>query len=116
MSFSFNFHARSAASAKGKLAEVYAPAAIKLLVEQAIDALPWPAPAPYPVPGAGKADGLASVAGGQAGIARAVVSNVNAPAPQVFGVRVEVWGHMAERAEYAQVSEIQRFIVQPLLD
>lgn len=104
MSFHFSFTARSDYSARQQLHQVTAPAAVKALVEQALAAIKWPEPKPPE---------RVNVAGHS--LAGEVRSTAQRPAEvETFGVMVEAWGHIADSG--GGISEIQRFIVRPLVD
>lgn len=109
MSFNIQFAARSVYSARQKLAQAYAPALVKALVEKALDAMPLPAPAQRSPDGdSAKASPGSASAGSAAG--------GGAPAaPVFFGVFVEAWGHISDLGDMSTTS-IERFVVRPLFD
>lgn len=106
MSFRMSFTARSVASAKAKLEAEYAPAAVKAVIEKALDALP-PAAVP-PVNQEERASQTASH-----GSTSAVSSAKRKP--EFIGVLVECWGHIGDPGDHCR-SSIDRFVVQPLFD
>jgi hypothetical protein len=111
MSFSINFTARTRYEAQAKLSACHAPAAVKALIEKALDAMP--APRPQNLAAAGGASMQAGetrdVRVGGAGVSR----QAGATEPEIFGVVVECWGHIAEAGDSCR-SNIERFIVWPL--
>jgi hypothetical protein len=105
MSFSFNFTAGSVASARAKLANEYAPASVKALVELALAGIREPAPvAMVRTTEAAKASAAGCAQSGQ---------TVSALPPRFIGVMVEAWGHIDE---HGGTSMIQKFEVRPLFD
>jgi hypothetical protein len=117
MSFHFTFTARSSYSARQQLHEVHAPAAVKALVENALAAIAWPAlkpPEPLNAPGMVTAAGEARATRADGGMVAA--KQATRKEREVFGVLVEVWGHIAEGGGGNEPSEIQRFVVRPLFD
>lgn len=108
MSFYVQFFARDVAAARAKLAEAFAPAAVKAIVELAIAGIPHSA---TPTTGIGQQAGAAQVANG----ASEKVSTVNRapPAPVLRGILVETQGHIDESGNQ---SSIDHFRVRPFYD
>lgn len=105
MSFSFSFTAKTVADAHNKLAAAYAPLAVKLLVEKAIDAIP--SPPTQANAGSAKPPG---VVGAESG----AVSRSQPKPPELIGVFVEAWGHLAIPGDGNPTSQIQKFEVRGL--
>jgi hypothetical protein len=102
MSFNIHFTARSVQQARQKLHEVYAPGAVKALIEKALDALP--APQPASIMTAMPRDGVGDM-----------IAKAQPRPPQLIGVHVESCGHIAEAGDHGP-STIERFAVRPLFD
>jgi len=102
MSFNFSFSARTAYEARSKLHDQHAPAAVKALIEKALDAIPA---------SPSETDSAQSERSG--GLVGAISASSPAPKPSLIGVFVEVWGHIADAGSKG-TSEIPRFIVKPL--
>lgn len=100
LSFHFTFAARTIHEARSKLHGVYAPGAVKALVEKALEAV-----AELPQ----RPDECGFIGG------RTTTPSTQPPpnAPPLIGIFVEVWGHFADAGDRS-TSEIQRFIVKPL--
>jgi hypothetical protein len=100
MSFSFQFSAADKYDALRKLHDAYAPAAVKAVIEMALQGLPH-APAFRPSTStSGKAEAGAS-------------SSSSSRPPELRGVFVEAWGHIDEGT--CGESKIERLVVKPLL-
>lgn len=111
MSFHFTFTARDTWSARNKLREVYAPEAVKAVVELCIASL-RPPQQPLPVPGVqvfgAATDGAASSGEGVKGEPQTTSAQ-----PFFCGLLVEAWGHIDE---CGGKSSIDHFVFQPLFD
>jgi hypothetical protein len=97
MSFSISFAARSVDAAKEKLKDSDGPAAVKALIEKALDAIPV-LPPPPAIDGSSKDPGYI------------------APSwPTLLCVLVETCGHFADPGG-TEPSEIGKFVVRPIFD
>jgi hypothetical protein len=110
MSFHISFAARTVYEARSKLQLHHAPAAVKALIEKALDAIPAPKPEPPSLQASTGAGARADVHYVEAG---RTVAPQGRNEPAHFGVFVEVWGHIADAGD-GGTSEMQRFVVKPL--
>ena len=110
MSFSISFAARTIASARHKLSKENAPAAVKALIDKALDGLPQMLPL---APIRSHSDIRAQESSLAASGASPVHSSVEKPT--LFGVFVEASGHVANPEDgYAHSSATIK--VTPLFD
>jgi hypothetical protein len=109
MSFHISFAARTVYEARSKLQLHHAPAAVKALIEKALDAIP----APKPEPPSGQASTGVGEAREGRGVGTGTMARQGPAEPAHFGVFVEVWGHIADAGD-GGTSEMQRFVVKPL--
>ena len=103
----FEYLARTVNEARAKLHLHHAPAAVKALIEKALDAIPAPK---SELPSASGAD---AASGGERNYVATTRSLSSDKEPVHFGVMVEVWGSIAD-AGSGGLSEMQRFVVRPL--
>ncbi len=110
MSFSVSFSARSISAAREKLRQASGPPAVKALIEKAIDAL-------HPIVPERKPEQSVSYAGSSGGSGEEAKIKANAVRPpELIGVMVEAWGHIADPGDSYTRSSIDRFVVQPLFE
>ena len=105
MSFSISFFARDIHTARSRLQGVYAPAAVKALIELALSSIP------AEIPGSGLSGVAQQAAGAESTKSQ---GNRATPAPRrLAGILVETNGHIDE---YGGRSWLNQFRVEPYYD
>jgi len=102
MSFSFQFSAADKYDALRKLHDAHAPAAVKAVIEMALQGLPHVS-SPQTSTSASTTAGARGQGSGSA----------SARPPELRGVFVEAWGHIDETG--VGESKVERLAVKPLL-
>ncbi|QQO30748.1 hypothetical protein JJC00_18870 [Bradyrhizobium diazoefficiens] len=109
MSFSVSFFARDVHTARSKLREAFAPAAVKALVELAIAGIP-----PQTQPNGGAVSSGAANQSGASEVKQASTGNTPSPRqPRLCGILVEASGHIDE---HGARSGLSGFRVEPYYD
>jgi len=113
MSFHINITASSVAAAKGRLHDAYAPAAVKALIEAALDGMPKPSRLPAGGAQQAAAGNIASLSEKPSEKRVAIEQGGEPRSPILIGILVEAYGHIDVEGG---TSEMHKFLVKPIYE